>query len=163
MSQAANEASVHQPRSQDTRLELVSLSKHFGAFKALDDVSLRVRRGAFHALLGENGAGKSTLMKFLYGLYRPDAGQILLDGREVTFHSPADSLAAGIGMIHQHFMLVQTLTVTENVALGMNMGDVRLDLRGVRKRLMELSEIYGLKIKPDAYIWQLSVGEQQRA
>src|SRR5688572_5533836 len=143
-------------------LQMKGIVKRFPGVMAVDHVNFDVRAGEIHALLGENGAGKSTLMKFLYGLYRPDAGQILLDGREVTFHSPADSLAAGIGMIHQHFMLVQTLTVTENVALGMNMGDVRLDLRGVRKRLMELSEIYGLKIKPDAYIWQLSVGEQQR-
>ncbi len=136
--------------------------KRFPGVLANDHVTFDVEAGEIHALLGENGAGKSTLMKILYGLHRPDEGQIVLDGREVTFHSPAASLAAGIGMIHQHFMLVQTLTVTENVALGMNTNGVTLDLRGVRKRLLEISEIYGLKINPDAYIWQLSVGEQQR-
>src|SRR5690606_21982931 len=148
-----------------TRIELAELrgiTKRFPGVLANDNVSFDVRSGEIHALLGENGAGKSTLMKILYGLYRPDEGQIILDGREVVLHSPADSLAAGIGMIHQHFMLVQTLTVTENVALGLRETGFRLDLKSVRERLIELSETYGLKVNPDAYIWQLSVGEQQR-
>jgi general nucleoside transport system ATP-binding protein len=144
------------------RAELRGITKRFPGVLANDHVNFDVCAGEVHALLGENGAGKSTLMKILYGLYRPDEGQIVLDGKEVSFHSPADSLAAGIGMIHQHFMLVQTLTVTENVALGLKSGGLRLDLKTVRKRLLELSEIYGLKVNPDAYIWQLSVGEQQR-
>src|SRR5690606_12143899 len=97
----------------------------------------------------------------LYGLYHPDEGEIRLDGRPVSFHSPADALSQGIGMIHQHFMLVPTLTVTENVALGMKSGPL-LDLKKVRSQLVKLSEAYGLKIDPDAYVWQLSVGEQQR-
>jgi simple sugar transport system ATP-binding protein len=144
------------------RAELRGITKRFPGVVANDGVTFDVRAGEIHALLGENGAGKSTLMKILYGLYRPDEGQIVLDGREMTLHSPADSLAAGIGMIHQHFMLVPTLTVTENVALGLHKGGFRLDLGSVRKRLHEISAAYGLKINPDAYIWQLSVGEQQR-
>jgi simple sugar transport system ATP-binding protein len=142
--------------------ELHGIVKRFPGVLANDHVDFEVRAGEIHALLGENGAGKSTLMKILYGLYAPDAGQILLDGRDVRFHAPSDALAQGIGMIHQHFMLVQTLTVAENVALGMQPALTRLSLNDVRKRLGELSEIYGLKVNPDAYIWQLSVGEQQR-
>lgn len=144
------------------RVELRGITKRFPGVLANDGVTFDVRAGEIHALLGENGAGKSTLMKILYGLYRPDEGHIALDGVEQTFHSPADSLAAGIGMIHQHFMLVQTLTVTENVALGLREGGFKLDLRTVRQRLMAISDAYGLKVDPDAYIWQLSVGEQQR-
>jgi general nucleoside transport system ATP-binding protein len=100
-------------------------------------------------------------MKILYGLYQPDSGEIRINGQPVHFQSPTDALAQGIGMIHQHFMLVPTLTVAENVALGMKTG-VMLDLKQVRSRLLELSAVYGLKVNPDAYIWQLSVGEQQR-
>jgi simple sugar transport system ATP-binding protein len=143
--------------------ELVAISKQFPGVRANDGVNFDVRAGEIHALLGENGAGKSTLMKILYGLYQPDAGEVRLNGQAVSFHSPADALAQGIGMIHQHFMLVPTLTVAENVALGMksNRGPL-LDLAHVRRRLVELSEAYGLKVNPDAYVWQLSVGEQQR-
>lgn len=144
-------------------LEMRGITKRFPGVLANDRVDFEVNAGEIHALLGENGAGKSTLMKILYGLYRQDEGQIVLDGTPVHFHSPADSLASGIGMIHQHFMLVQTLTVTENVALGMKSSRGWLvDLDRVRQRLRELSEIYGLQVNPDAYIWQLSVGEQQR-
>jgi simple sugar transport system ATP-binding protein len=114
-------------------------------------------------LLGENGAGKSTLMKILYGLYHPDEGEILLNGKPVTISSPTDSINLGIGMIHQHFMLVQTLTVAENVALGLpSSRGLVTDLDRVSRRILELAEIYGLKIDPSAYIWQLSVGQQQR-
>ncbi len=141
--------------------EMHGIVKRFPGVLANDCVSFDVKAGEIHALLGENGAGKSTLMKILYGLYQPEEGQILLNGQPVTFHSPADALAQGIGMIHQHFMLVPTLTVTENVALGMKSAP-RLDLRRVKERLLELSAAYGLKIDPDAYVWQLSVGEQQR-
>ncbi len=142
--------------------ELHDITIRFPGVIANDHVNFDVKAGEIHALLGENGAGKSTLMKILYGLYRPDEGQILLNGQEVKFHSPADSLAAGIGMIHQHFMLVETLTVAENVALGLKSTGFIVDLDAVRQRLRELSQIYGLKINPDASIWQLSVGEQQR-
>ena len=137
------------------------ITKRFPGVLANSNVSFDVRAGEIHALLGENGAGKSTLMKQLYGLYHPDEGEIWLNGQPVTLSSPSDALAQGIGMIHQHFMLVPTLTVTENIALGMKGGPL-LDLKKVRKRLLELSEAYGLKVEPDAYVWQLSVGEQQR-
>jgi ABC-type uncharacterized transport system ATPase subunit len=109
-------------------IELHNISKRFPGVLANDRVHFDVRAGEIHALLGENGAGKSTLMKILYGLYHPDEGEIRLDGRPVSFHSPADALSQGIGMIHQHFMLVPTLTVTENVALGMKSGPL-LDLK----------------------------------
>lgn len=139
------------------------VSKRFPGALANQNVDFDVKAGEIHALLGENGAGKSTLMKVLYGLYRPEEGQILLDGQPVTFHSPADALARGIGMIHQHFMLVPSLTVAENVALGMKpKRGIQLDLEEVRAKVRQLSALYGLKVNPDAYIWQLSVGEQQR-
>ncbi len=145
------------------RAEMRGIVKRFPGVLANDRVDFEVRAGEIHALLGENGAGKSTLMRILYGLYQPDEGQIAINGEPVTFHSPADALARGIGMIHQHFMLVQTLTVVENVALGLKSArGVRVDLDGVRARLVDLAAAYGLKIDPDAYIWQLSVGEQQR-
>jgi simple sugar transport system ATP-binding protein len=116
-----------------------------------------------HALLGENGAGKSTLMRQLYGLYQPDEGQILIDGRPQSFRSPADAIRAGIGMIHQHFMLVPTLTVAENVALGLRSSrEPQLDLKRVSERIEALARAYGLKVEPSALVWQLAVGEQQR-
>ncbi|GAB4572895.1 MAG: ABC transporter ATP-binding protein [Anaerolineae bacterium] len=136
--------------------------KRFPGVLANDHVDFEVRAGEIHALLGENGAGKSTLMKILYGLYHPDEGEIFINGQRVAFASPADALEQGIGMIHQHFMLVQTLTVAENVALGMREAGFTLDLHDVKKRLVELADVYGLRVDPDAYIWQLSVGEQQR-
>jgi general nucleoside transport system ATP-binding protein len=130
---------------------------------ANDRVDFDVRSGEVHALLGENGAGKSTLMKILYGLYHPDEGEVLLNGKPVMISSPNDSINLGIGMIHQHFMLVQTLTVAENVALGLPSSRGALtDLDRVSKRIIELADIYSLKIDPSAYIWQLSVGQQQR-
>jgi simple sugar transport system ATP-binding protein len=130
---------------------------------ASDHVDFDVKSGEVHALLGENGAGKSTLMKILYGLYHPDEGEILLNGKPVSISSPNDSINLGIGMIHQHFMLVQTLTVAENVALGLPSSRGMLtDLDVVSRRIVELADIYGLKIDPSVYIWQLSVGQQQR-
>lgn len=142
--------------------EMRGITKRFPGVLANDRVDFSVKAGEIHALLGENGAGKSTLMKILYGLYAQDEGDILINGEVVRLEEPAHALTLGIGMIHQHFMLVETLTVAENVALGMQAATSRLDLDDVKKRLVELSEIYGLKIDPDAYIWQLSVGEQQR-
>ena len=144
-------------------LELRHVTKRFPGVLANDRVDFDVKAGEVHALLGENGAGKSTLMKILYGLYHPDEGEIMLNGKPVTIDSPTDSINFGIGMIHQHFMLVQTLTVAENVALGLPSSRGPLtDLDHVSKRILELADIYGLKIDPDAYIWQLSVGQQQR-
>ncbi len=144
-------------------LEMRRITKRFPGVLASDHVNFDVKTGEVHALLGENGAGKSTLMKILYGLYHPDEGQILLDGKPVTISSPNDSINIGIGMIHQHFMLVPTLTVAENVALGLpSSRGILTDLDRVSKRIIELAKIYNLKIDPTAYVWQLSVGQQQR-
>ena len=144
-------------------LEMRGITKHFPGVLATDHVDFDVMSGEVHALLGENGAGKSTLMKILYGMYHPDSGEILLNGRPVTIVSPTDAINLGIGMIHQHFMLVETLTVAENVALGLpSSRGMFTDLARVSKRIVELADIYGLKIEPEAYVWQLSVGQQQR-
>ena len=148
---------------QIDHLEMRGITKRFPGVLASDHVDFDVRSGEVHALLGENGAGKSTLMKILYGLYHPDEGEIVLNGRPVNISSPTDAIHLGIGMIHQHFMLVQTLTVAENVALGLPSSRGALtDLDVVSKRILELADIYGLKIDPAVYIWQLSVGQQQR-
>jgi ABC-type uncharacterized transport system ATPase subunit len=137
--------------------------KRFPGVLANAGVNLDLYAGEVHSLLGENGAGKSTLMRQLYGMYQPDEGQILIDGVPHVFNSPADAIKAGIGMIHQHFMLVPTLTVAENVALGLRSSrGLQLDLDKVAARVTELSKAYGLKVFPGDYVWQLSVGEQQR-
>ncbi|MDT8897522.1 MAG: ABC transporter ATP-binding protein [Thermanaerothrix sp.] len=144
-------------------MRMIGIVKRFPGVLANDHVDFDVRAGEIHALLGENGAGKTTLMRQLYGLYRPDAGKILINGVEQHFNSPQDAIRAGIGMIHQHFMLVPSLTVVENVALGLKSSrGILLDLDRVEKRIRELSEQYGLKVDPKAYVWQLAVGEQQR-
>jgi simple sugar transport system ATP-binding protein len=149
--------------SQILQMEMHGITKRFPGVVANFKVDFDVRAGEVHALLGENGAGKSTLMKVLYGMYQPDEGQIKLDGTPVTIHSPVDSIKQGIGMIHQHFMLVESLTVAENVALGMPSTRGPLtDLKKVSARIYELAEIYGLRVDPDAYVWQLAVGQQQR-
>jgi simple sugar transport system ATP-binding protein len=136
--------------------------KRFPGVLANDRVDFELRRGEIHALLGENGAGKSTLMNILAGLYRQDDGAIAIDGRAVALHSPRDAIAAGIGMIHQHFMLVPSQTVTENILLGLPQPRFRLRLAQYERQVAELSERFGLKVDPRARIWQLSVGEQQR-
>ncbi len=144
-------------------IEMRGITKRFPGVLASDHVDFDVKSGEVHALLGENGAGKSTLMKILYGMYHADEGQILLNGKPVTIASPTDAINLGVGMIHQHFMLVQSLTVAENVALGLPSSRGPLtDLDRVSKRIVELASIYGLKIDPNAYVWQLSVGQQQR-
>lgn len=151
------------PMKRIQHLEMRNIVKRFPGVLANDHVTFDVNAGEVHALLGENGAGKSTLMRQLYGLYQPDEGEILIDGQPVVFHSPSDAIRAGIGMIHQHFMLVSTLTVAENVALGLKSSrEPRLDLDRVSKRIEELARGYGLKVDPSAYVWQLAVGEQQR-
>ena len=149
------------PQIKETRM--VEIVKRFPGVLANDHVNFDVKAGEIHALLGENGAGKSTLMRQLYGMYQPDEGKILIDGVEHHFHSPKDTIQAGIGMVHQHFMLVPELTVVENVALGLksSRGFV-LDLDVVEKRVCTLAEQYGLKVEPRAAVWQLAVGEQQR-
>jgi simple sugar transport system ATP-binding protein len=143
-------------------LEARGIVKAFPGVVANDHVDFDLRTGEIHALLGENGAGKSTLMNVLAGLYRPDAGEILLDGRPVAFGSPGDSIAAGLGMVHQHFTLVPSQTVTENVLLGLP--EPRFWLRPKRSEaaIGELAARYGLQVHPAAKVWQLSVGEQQR-
>ena len=144
-------------------LEMRGITKRFPGVVANDHVDFDLRAGEVHSLLGENGAGKSTLMRVLYGLYQPDEGEIVLRGDRVDIASPAVAIRHGIGMIHQHFMLVQTLTVAENVALGLpSSRGLLTDLPKVTARIHELSQAYGMKVDPDAYIWQLSVGERQR-
>lgn len=158
---ASNQSS--QESKHIRKLQMVDITKRFPGVLANDRVNLEVNEGEVLALLGENGAGKSTLMKQLYGLYKPDGGKIMINDEEVVFHSPTDAINAGIGMIHQHFMLVSNLTVLENIALGLKSSKGPfLDLDVVRKRTMEICEKYKLAVNPDAYIWQLAVGEQQR-
>jgi simple sugar transport system ATP-binding protein len=150
-------------RPKIAHLEMKGIVKRFPGVLASDHVDFDVRSGEVHALLGENGAGKSTLMKVLYGMYAPDEGEIWLNGQQVNISSPVDAIDLGIGMIHQHFMLVESLTVAENVALGLPSSRGMLtDLERVSQRILELAEIYGLQVDPSAYIWQLAVGQKQR-
>jgi simple sugar transport system ATP-binding protein len=146
------------------KLELRGITKRFGTFTANDSIDLVVEPGEIHALLGENGAGKSTLMNTLYGLYAPDEGQILIDDRPTTFSGPGDAVAAGIGMVHQHFMLVPVFTVAESVALGYEptKGGSLLDLGEARQKVRDISARFGFHIDPDAVIEDLPVGAQQR-
>jgi ABC-type uncharacterized transport system ATPase subunit len=144
-------------------IELRGIVKRFPGVVANAGVHFEAHAGEVHALLGENGAGKTTLMRILYGLYQPDEGQILLNGDPVKILSPADSIAHGIGMVHQHFMLVPSLSVAANVALGLPSGrGLLLNLDQVASRLAEIGQAYGLRIDPQAMVWQLAVGEQQR-
>lgn len=146
------------------QLELKGITKVFGQLVANDHIDLLVEPGEIHALLGENGAGKSTLMNVLYGLYQPNDGQILIDGMPVKFNGPGDAVAAGIGMVHQHFMLVPVFTVAESVALGYEptgFGSV-INKRKARKKVLEMAQRFGFDIDPDAYIEDLPVGAQQR-
>lgn len=145
------------------KLELQGITKTFGSFVANDAIDLVIEPGEIHSLLGENGAGKSTLMNVLYGLYRPDGGRILLDGKPMEFSGPGDAMAAGIGMVHQHFMLVPVFTVAENVVLGAEpTSGGLLDLRSARKLVREISARFGFDLDPDARVEDLPVGAQQR-
>lgn len=146
------------------RLELRGITKRFGSFAANEDVNLTVESGRVHTLLGENGAGKSTLMNVLFGLYEPTEGEILLDGEPVRFSGPGEAMRAGIGMVHQHFMLVPVFTVAENVALGDEHTRALgvLDLEATRRRIREISAQYGFDVDPDAVVEDLPVGVQQR-
>jgi general nucleoside transport system ATP-binding protein len=144
-------------------IELIRINKSFGQVHANKDVSLKFERGAIHGIVGENGAGKSTLMSILYGFYEADSGEIRINGEPVAIRSPADAIRAGIGMVHQHFMLVDPLTVVENVMLGAEGGSLlRAGARRARAELARLSADYGLEIDVDARVGDLSVGLQQR-
>lgn len=144
-------------------VEMRDIVKKFGDFTANDHINLVVHKGEVHAILGENGAGKSTLMNVLYGLYRPTSGQILVEGKEVQMTSPKHAIELGIGMVHQHFMLIQPFTVTENIILGVEpRKGIMVDKKSARQKVVELSEKYGMKVDPDARIEDISVGMQQR-
>jgi general nucleoside transport system ATP-binding protein len=144
-------------------IELVDIVKRFPGVVANDGVNVQVRSGTIHALVGENGAGKSTVMKILYGAQRPDEGKIIVNGTEQHFKSPKDAIQAGIGMVFQHFMLADNLTVWENVVLGYEpKKGLRLDADTARARIRELAAANGMTINPDAFVGDLGVGERQR-
>ncbi len=144
-------------------LELRDITKRFGAVLANDRVGLRVEPGTIHAIVGENGAGKSTAMRIAYGFYAADSGEVLVDGEVRRIESPHDAIRLGVGMVHQHFMLVDTMTVAENIVLGAEPGSaVALDLAGAEERVRALSTELGLAVDPRARIEDLSVGQQQR-
>jgi general nucleoside transport system ATP-binding protein len=147
---------------QPLAVEMRAIVKRFPGIVANDEVDFDVREGEVHALLGENGAGKSTLMNILAGLYQADAGTVLVRGRSMAFQSPRDAIESGLGMVHQHFTLVPSLTVTENILLGLREPRFRLDLPRTEARVGELAAQTGLAVDPRARVWQLSVGEQQR-
>jgi simple sugar transport system ATP-binding protein len=145
---------------QVTAVELAGITKRFPGVVANHDIHLKVRKGTVHALVGENGAGKSTLMKILYGMQKPDEGTIAVDGTQVAFSSPGDAIARGIGMVHQHFMLADNLTVLENVVLG---SEKLFGIGGrARRKIVELSERYGLGVRPDVLVEELGVADRQR-
>ena len=145
-------------------VQMSGIVKTFGTFTALDHVDLTVQKGTIHAVLGENGAGKSTLMNVLYGLYQADEGQICLNGEPVVINTPNDAIAHGIGMVHQHFMLVDNFTVTQNIVLGSEVCGAAgiLDMKKAREKVCQIIEQYGLEVDPDAKIEDISVGMQQR-
>ena len=147
-----------------TAVEMRGITMMFGSFKANDDVNFTLNRQEIHAILGENGAGKSTLMNVLYGLLQPTAGEIFIDGKQVTLDGPAAAIELGIGMVHQHFMLIPPFTVTENIILGQEpLGPARtVNIKKAREIVRELSDKYGLGVDPDAKIEDISVGMQQR-
>jgi len=144
-------------------IEMLNIRKEFGSFVANDNITLQLRKGEIHALLGENGAGKSTLMNVLFGLYQPEAGEIRVRGEKVNITSPNVANDLGIGMVHQHFMLVQNFTVTENIILGAEpRTGIKIDRASAREKVRQISEQYGLAVDPDAKIEDISVGMQQR-
>ena len=143
-------------------VEMRDIVLQFPGVLANDHVDFTLKHGEIHALLGENGAGKSTLMNVLAGMYKPNAGTIAINGEQVVFNSPKDAIAKGIGMVHQHFMLVPTQTVTENILLGLDEPRFFMSLPKYDQKVQALADKFGLRVEPTAKIWQLSVGEQQR-
>src|SRR5436190_4255470 len=144
-------------------LELRNITKRFGDVLANDHVTIKIETGTIHAIVGENGAGKSTAMRIAYGFYTADSGEILVNGQVRHITSPHDAIALGIGMVHQHFMLVDTMTVAENIVLGAEPGSaVALDLAAAGRKIRALSEEFKLQVDPNALIENLSVGQQQR-
>jgi ABC-type uncharacterized transport system ATPase subunit len=148
--------------SRPYAIEMRGITKRFGSVVANDSINFAAHAGEVHALVGENGAGKSTLMSILAGMYRPDEGSVFINGEPVQFHAPRDAIDRGIGMVYQHFMLVEPFTVAENAVLGKRDQGTVLDTSEVEVALTKLSKQYGLGVDPKARIWQLSVGEQQR-
>src|SRR5438552_4149233 len=151
-------------REMPLAVEMRDISKAWPGVVANDHVDITVRKGEIHALVGENGAGKTTLMNILYGLLHQDSGDIFVNGEKVTIHGPRDAIRMGIGMVHQHFMLIPPLTVAENIILGREPGGPSgvMDLKKARADILALSKQYGLPIDPDVKIGDLSVGLQQR-
>ena len=148
---------------EDYVIEMLHITKDFPGIRANDDITLQLKRGEIHALLGENGAGKSTLMSVLFGLYQPDGGEIRKDGKPIKINNPNDANALGIGMVHQHFKLVEIFTVLENIMLGVEpLKNGFLDKAAAREKIVALSDKYGLMVDPDAVIEDVSVGMQQR-
>src|SRR5512137_2357311 len=149
------------PESENA-VEMHGIVKRFPGVLANDHVDFDLREGEVHALLGENGAGKSTLMNVLAGLYKPEEGSVLIGGKRVTFNSPRDAIVHGLGMVHQHFMLVPSQTVTENILLGLSDPRFFMRLPRYEQRVADLAQEFKLQVDPRAKTWQLSVGEQQR-
>ena len=143
-----------------TAIELRHITKRFGKVVANDDISLEIRRGEILSLLGENGSGKTTMMNMLAGIYFPDEGKILVNGEPTTIASPKDAFACGIGMIHQHFKLVDVFSAAENIVLGLD-GERKLDLKAASAKILEISEKYGFSIDPNKKIYDMSVSEKQ--
>ena len=149
-------------RMSEYILEMKHITKRFASVVANEDVNLSVKKGEVHALLGENGAGKSTLMNCLYGMYDSYEGEIWFNGQKVVINDPKQAIALGIGMVHQHFMLIPALTVIENVVLGLKENKQVLDLKAAAERFTELGKRYNMEIDPWVRVEQLSVGQQQR-
>ncbi|PUU87438.1 MAG: simple sugar transport system ATP-binding protein, partial [Halanaerobium sp.] len=151
------------PREDNYILDMQNITKIFPGVKANDNVNLSIKKGEIHALVGENGAGKTTLMNVLYGLYEADGGQIFYEGNKIKLNGPQDAIKLGIGMVHQHFMLVDPLTVTENIVLGNEpRSGLMLDQKAAKKEVQDISNKYGLFVDPEAKIEDISVGMQQR-
>ena len=160
---AASTPEVSTDPPSPAAVELIGITKRFPGVVANSNVNLRVARGTVHAVVGENGAGKSTLMKTLYGMHRPDEGTITIDGEQVVLHSPADAIARGVGMVHQHFMLADNFTVLENIVLGAEpRKGLRLDRESARQKIRDIGRQYGLEVDPDALVERLGVGDRQR-